>query len=171
MEKYIILRKINQVQSKMDEMFHDASNELSRLKAEVEKLKEEPSDKWRPAMGEGYYLPNVLQPEMPARTMNTGSEQDRNAVRFGVAFHTRPEAIEAGWGMYYRAWFKSLSDIKPRLKQTVWCVCYHNEDLDYSSFTYVMDESTYFSSREACRKAVETIGEKNILKYVLRIQD
>ena len=143
------------------------SNFAKTLKAKL--IEAEKAKEW-PKIGSPFCFVNTL---FQVCYRSNFSPQDPEHVTYaetGNCFRTLAEGEYAAKCAKYRAMYRAMG--RPFLNRgTNWSVWY---DIPSDSFMFQNDleaigESTYFSTKEDCKKAIDSIGRENFIHYVLGI--
>jgi hypothetical protein len=147
--------------------------EIAKLKHKIAELEEAAKGgRWTPDNDENYYYPDPTAYDFWSHHYWKGDEIDHHLQRAGMTCPTEEEAAEIGKRMYYRQWFDSLSDAPKEWVSDVWTAAYNENGKRIRIIgNFLRQACTYFASEESCRKAIDTIGEENFIKYVLGVRD
>lgn len=163
--------------NKIEELRKEQQALNDKINALEQELKQtEPQGKWKPEQGEVYCCASPTHHYFRAFSTWLGDEPDNHRYNAGFICQTEEEAAEVGKRMYYRQWFRDLSDVTEHM----WMessinkfYAYYDWDVEqvcYDSRIMYMCEATYFTSEEKLEYAIETIGRENFEKYVMRIK-
>lgn len=153
-----------------------ADKNIEKLKDKI-KQTDELQEKWEPERGKRYYFANPACSAFWSLSVWENDEIDNHRYKAGIIRKTEEEAAELGKFMYYRQWFRELSDVteemwKDGTKDKFYA--YYNwieEEVWYDSYRVYMDENAYFTSTEKLSEAIKTIGGEEILRrYVLGVE-
>ena len=150
--------------------------ELAKLEAELKQYEASGI----PERGERYFYADPTNKDFYSWEFWVDEHSDICRFKAGLIRQTEEEAAELGKKMYYSQLFASMSDVtdedwkdenKPKYF-VMWN--YQNNTLMYDYWRqYKSQGVAYFSSKDRCREAVESmisdIGDENFKRYVLGI--
>ncbi len=153
----------------LQEEFNDRLDQLAK--------QTEPHGKWKPRRGQTHYYADPSFKCFYIMASWCDNTSDNHRYNAGLIRKTPEEAIEVGKRMYYRQWFRDLSDVT----EHTWMessidkfYAYYDWDVEqvcYDSRSLFMCEATYFTAMEKLESAIETIGRTNFMKYVMGVED
>lgn len=156
--------------------------DLDNLTAEEQEIAKRLSEKkkpyWVPKNGEPFwYINNVGDAECSC--FDYSISEHRFYLAIGNYFKTEEEAKEAMTRMQMQTKWKRLSleageadnpwDGKHKHVFTFWD--YLNETLDIDFNEVCFSEKTYFPTADSIKAAIAELGEENVKKYILGVND
>lgn len=164
--------------NKIEELRKEQQALNDKIDALEQELKQtEPHGKWKPRRGQTYYYADPSFKCFYIMASWCDNTSDNHRYNAGLICQTEEEAIEVGKRMYYRQWFRDLSDVaedKWKNDHLGKFYAYYDWDVEqvcYDSRIMYMCEATYFTAMEKLKYAIETIGGEDILKrYVLGVK-
>ena len=164
MTKQELEQKIEQLQKQLDE--------LKNVKIE------ETKKKWIPERYEIYYFVESDCSISCCKFYN--DDFDNGCISVGNCFQTKEEAQFVADKIKYTLMFKHYVEEHSELldweneEQHKWCVFYnyitHKIDFDYTD-RYKEQGTVYASSEQVLQNAIEYVGEDNVKKYILEVED
>lgn len=164
--------------NKIEELRKEQQALNDKINALEQELKQtEPQGKWKPKMGEMYWIADVTNQNFCDFDYWDDKEYHFHLYNAGLIRKTENEAIELGKQMYYTQWFNDLSDVTDEMWEDFSITKYYVY-YAYTAKTTVNSydtncrsaETAYFTSEEKLEQAIETIGRENFEKYVMRIK-
>ena len=164
--------------NKIEELRKEQQALNDKIDALEQELKQtELQEKWEPERGKRYYFASPACCAFCSLSVWENDEIDNHRYKTGFIRKTEEEATEIGKQMYYRQWFRDLSDVT----EYMWMessinkfYAYYDWDVEqvcYDSRSMCMCEATCFTSEEKLNQAIETIGGEEIFKkYVLGVK-
>jgi len=161
----------------------ELEKKIEELSAQIEALKgklkqENPKgDIWKPKLGEEFSYIDTYSETFTIQ--NVGSDDIEELIECGNAFQGDEKAeFEAQRGKYTRLFRQYVEQHSKPLnwydyREEKWSVSY-DWDLKELRFNYVNSEQgmeVYGSSEEVMQEAVAFIGEENMKKYVLGVEN
>ena len=150
--------------------------EIADFTAEDWKIyQENPTQMWKPQADETYY--SIDKSGIILGTNNDKFDMDRRAIELGNCFKTKEKALHMLEKIKIINKLRELSNINfnNTSGEAHYAIAYDSETNEISSIVsyYYKDLpfNIYFATKEALKKAVETIGEDNLKKYYFDIAE
>ena len=164
--------------NKIEELRKEQQALNDKIDALEQELKQtEPHGKWKPRRGQTYYYADPSFKCFYIMASWCDNTSDNHRYNAGLICQTEEEAIEVGKRMYYRQWFRDLSDVmkhmwmESSIDKFYAYYDWDDEQVCYESCCLFMHEETYFTTEEKLKQAIETIGGEEIFKkYVLEVE-
>lgn len=140
--------------------------------AEIEEKIEEQKKTWKPEDGDQIYCLKETGEAQPAFYVDY--DEDQKTYEQGNAFETKELAEFEAARRKYLAMYERMSTEAGELSNE-WdgnnfhYAAFYDNGIRVGGFTKTRDMNIHFPSEETCRKAIESIGEGNFIKYILRI--
>lgn len=160
----------------------ELENKIEELQKQIDELKnvkiEEKQKKWKPALGEKYYYINVSG-EIYYYDFDN-DEFDNDCIKLGNCYRTKKEAEFAVNKIKYTQMFKRFIEERSdpidwrNKEKKKWYIAYdfeeHHIEIDFDE--YFMSQGTiYASSEQILKDAVAYVGEENVKKYILGVEE
>lgn len=164
MTKQELEQKIEQLQKQLDE--------LKNVKVEETKTK------WKPKIEEEFYYINEIIEVV--NDCNDNFNIDKKHIEIGNCFKTKEEAQFVADKIKYTLMFKHYVEEHSEpidwenAKQEKWCICYNYvaNDIQFDcDFKHKSQGTVYASSEQILKDAIEYVGEDNVIKYVLGVEE
>lgn len=155
---------------------------LCELKDELEDMEEKEVEKgkiWKPKDREVYYFTNEDYDKIVYHNINTGRDIDRHKISAGNCYPTEEKAeFEANREKYTRLFRQYVEQHSEPLdwrngEQKKYYCFYNNKSefcYDYA-LTFQCAFQIYASSEEVLQEAIDFIGEKNFLEFVMEVKE
>ena len=136
---------------------------------------ENPTQMWKPQADETYY--SIDRSGIILGTNNVEFDMDRRAIELGNCFKTKEKALHMVEKIKIINKLRELSNINfnDTLGEAHYAITYDSEtneiSFDVSYYYKCLPFTIYFATKEALKKAVETIGEDNLKKYYFDIAE
>lgn len=156
----------------------DKQAELQKQIDELKQVKMEEPKKWKPKSYEEYWF--VSDDGEIYCSVWTNTHQNRWRYSTGNVFKTEQEAVEHKKKIEFQAKFKNY--VEERNEELDWendnqekwfmyySFCYGKIDFA-AHFTSKCQGAIYAFSEQILRDAIEEIGENNVIKYVLEVEN
>lgn len=149
--------------------------EIKNLKDEINK-QEEPERRWKPKLGDIYYLIDGDGEVLCSHWDNIAIDRDRYAL--GNCFKTREEAEFVVEQLKVLVELKEYADDdkKWNCSNAHWCIAYDADEgcIDNDGCYHNIISAPfniYFSSKEQAQKAIDAIGKERLKKYYFCVED
>ena len=130
---------------------------------------------WKPQRNETYY--SIDRSGRIFETNNVEYDMDKRAIGFGNCFKTKEKALHMVEKIKIINKLRELSNINfnDTSGEAHYAIAYDSETNEISSnvsyYYKYLPFNIYFATKEALKKAVETIGEDNLKKYYFDIAE
>lgn len=160
----------------------ELQQKIEELQKQIDELKntkiEEEQKKWKPALGEKYYYINVSREIYYYNFVN--DRFDNDCVNSGNCFKTKEEAEFALYKIKYTQMFKQYVEEHSTTldwrdsEPNKYYIYYDYEDnaIGYDNeYNWRTQGTIYASSEQILEDAVAYVGEDNVKKYILEVEE
>ena len=147
----------------------ELENKIKKLSDEIERLKAEKNEVWKPKCGDKYWLLSHIGYVVQVRW--SGDDYEDNIYAIGNAFRTQEEAEFRAEQLKVEAELRRFARPFEENEQNVILKYAHDTNkLLTGHHLYSQYGNIYFDSEEVAYKAIETVGEERIKKYYFGIK-
>ena len=160
----------------------ELQQKIDELQKQLDELKnvkiEEKQKKWKPAVGEKYY--SIGHDGSVDKFAFDDASFDNDCVKLGNCFATREEAQfvadKIKYTQKFRRYVEEYSDELDweNENQTKWHIAYDFEEhhIEINFDEYFMSQGTiYASSKKILEDAIAYVGEDEVKKYILEVEE
>lgn len=149
--------------------------ERKQLLALVEKGNKSKSKVWKPKVGETYFFVSSYG-ETRAESWDN-DEFDNGTYDFCNCYKTREQAefslkkrkVEAELKRFADEHNDGDIDWNKEVPKYYILYCHRDDSIGVGDFTYIKENTVYFTSKEIAKKAVQEIGEERLKKYYFEV--